>query len=367
MNKNLYSPFIDFLLLGGLSLIIAPICFVFLPDRANFTEWYLIALVVMHFTADPHFIYSYQLFYRNFREKIRANNLPNSLRYRYIFSGLMIPVFFLFFFTYTISFEKMVLLGYTVNIMGLTVLWHYAKQGYGIFIVDSVMKKNFFSKEQKDILLINVYVAFITAWIGANQMYSNEYFMGLSYYTFKFPPEFVFFMYMAAGGTLLLSLVKVIIPKLTEKGLKNFPFNGCMAYLATLYVWLYVSSFNPIFFLFVPAFHSLQYFAIVWRYEYNRLKDEKGTKTEEVIEDKRAAFQYKELWPIISFIILGVILGYVAFFGIPVFLETFLNPYQESTGIFLAITWVFINIHHYFMDNVIWRKENPEIKKHLFS
>ena len=26
-----------------------------------------------------------------------------------------------------------------------------------------------------------------------------------------------------------------------------------------------------------------------------------------------------------------------------------------------------INIHHYFIDNVIWRRDNPEMKSHLFG
>jgi len=29
--------------------------------------------------------------------------------------------------------------------------------------------------------------------------------------------------------------------------------------------------------------------------------------------------------------------------------------------------WVFINIHHYFIDNVIWRRENTDVSKYLFS
>ena len=29
--------------------------------------------------------------------------------------------------------------------------------------------------------------------------------------------------------------------------------------------------------------------------------------------------------------------------------------------------WTFINLHHYFIDSVTWRRENPETRRHLFG
>jgi len=28
---------------------------------------------------------------------------------------------------------------------------------------------------------------------------------------------------------------------------------------------------------------------------------------------------------------------------------------------------VFVNVHHYFTDNVIWRSQNPETRRYLFG
>jgi len=36
-------------------------------------------------------------------------------------------------------------------------------------------------------------------------------------------------------------------------------------------------------------------------------------------------------------------------------------------SLYLFFFTVFINIHHYFIDNVIWKKENPHIRKYLFN
>jgi hypothetical protein len=29
--------------------------------------------------------------------------------------------------------------------------------------------------------------------------------------------------------------------------------------------------------------------------------------------------------------------------------------------------YIFINVHHYFLDNVMWRRGNPDVQKHLFA
>jgi hypothetical protein len=37
-----------------------------------------------------------------------------------------------------------------------------------------------------------------------------------------------------------------------------------------------------------------------------------------------------------------------------------------GSTLFLFTFWIFINIHHYFLDNVMWRRGNPEVSKYLF-
>ena len=45
-------------------------------------------------------------------------------------------------------------------------------------------------------------------------------------------------------------------------------------------------------------------------------------------------------------------------------------PYDHQAfngTLFLFMFWIFINVHHYFLDNVMWRRENPETGKYLFG
>ncbi len=43
------------------------------------------------------------------------------------------------------------------------------------------------------------------------------------------------------------------------------------------------------------------------------------------------------------------------------------NSQLFGTGLYLFIFSVFINIHHYFIDNVLWRRDNPNVREFLFA
>ena len=38
---------------------------------------------------------------------------------------------------------------------------------------------------------------------------------------------------------------------------------------------------------------------------------------------------------------------------------------ESAVFVFIFVMW--INIHHYFIDNVIWRRDNEDVRKYLFA
>jgi sulfite exporter TauE/SafE len=71
---------------------------------------------------------------------------------------------------------------------------------------------------------------------------------------------------------------------------------------------------------------------------------------------------------VLAFIVVGAILGALGFWLVPMALAD-LVPYDKAvfgSSLFLFIAWIFINVHHYFLDNVMWRRGNPEVSKYLF-
>jgi hypothetical protein len=162
---------------------------------------------------------------------------------------------------------------------------------------------------------------------------------------------------VVAAACVLWMLVK----KYRANSQLKIPVNGLVAYSVSLYLWLLVR--HPALLLIIPAFHSLQYMAVVWRHEVNRER--------EIQRDMRAvAFRSRGVkFRLGVFALTAVLLGYLAFWFIPERMGDFFPAYLDVFGVtlFLFLFWVFINVHHYFMDNVMWRKDNPETRRYLFG
>jgi hypothetical protein len=345
-DRHLFNATIDFLCLGGASLLILPLISV-LPKEA-YTGLWIASLVLANFINHPHFAHSYQIFYQDYATKIKGGVYPKALQYRYIFSGIFVPIILVAFFAFCISAGNAKLLGQGVNLMLFLVGWHYAKQGYGIMIVDSVYKKLFLTQTEKKIFLINAYANWLFFWICTNEFLSKqgEKFWGVSYYAFSIPKEFLYGFGALAAATTIATVIAFI--KYWTKH-KRIPLNGMTAYFTTIYMWLWL-RLVPLAFLFVPFFHSLQYLVVVWRYEMNAASGPEVTK------------KFRQ------FLAAGFLLGLLGFWIIPIPLNAL--PYDKAvfgSALFVFIFWIFINVHHYFMDNVIWRRENPSTKKYLFG
>jgi hypothetical protein len=65
----------------------------------------------------------------------------------------------------------------------------------------------------------------------------------------------------------------------------------------------------------------------------------------------------------------GLVLGWVGFMGLRLLFHVSLSPYPAVFGptVFVFIFVMCINIHHYFIDNVIWRRDNEDVRKYLFA
>ena len=131
----------------------------------------------------------------------------------------------------------------------------------------------------------------------------------------------------------------------------------------------YTTFDNSSWLLFVPALHSVQYLAVVWRYQlgYERDRPGAGEPLGSVLTSSIASKKYHLNMAL--FVILGAVLGAIGFWAIPIFLQVIV-AYDAGifgTTMFMFIFFIFINVHHYFLDNVIWRRENPDMRRYLFN
>jgi hypothetical protein len=361
----LFHPVIDFLCLGGGSLLCLPLLALLRPDDFSAKSLWTVGFLAALLINQPHFAHSYQIFYRDFARKAFGRDADAGLRVRYVIAGLVVPVLLVSYFAITILDGNAVALGYAANFMLFVVGWHYVKQGYGMIIVDSVLKRQFFGAGEKRVLLANSYACWISYWLFANWAVAENDIFGLKYYMLAVP-ETVLFGSAAVTALTSAATVAMLARKFRTCG-GRLPVNGVAAYVAALYPWLFLRV-DPFFLFCLPTFHSLQYLIVVWRYQLNIAADRMGPER----KPATAAGQVRDVRPyarLAGFALGGIGLGVLGFWLVPSILDTVVAYDRAVFGgtLFVGLFWIFINVHHYFLDNVMWRRANPEVAKYLFQ
>lgn len=187
------------------------------------------------------------------------------------------------------------------------------------------------------------------------------------------------FSYLLAGGRIVGSLPDVL-PKIALAALilsgaasltlllrewcvarKPVCVNGVTGYIAAAYLWVLLPYVSPMYFLFVPLFHSLQYLPFVYWYKLGEIAHEGG-------EDPGQPLRRRTPARMIAFVLAAVALG--AFFMdlAPKHLDSLATGPQAlfSQNFFLVSFLLFINIHHYFIDHAFWRRDNAKVQTFLF-
>ncbi|HEY7625418.1 MAG TPA: hypothetical protein VH761_00060 [Ilumatobacteraceae bacterium] len=120
----------------------------------------------------------------------------------------------------------------------------------------------------------------------------------------------------------------------------------------TQYIWFVATPAGQFSYM-VPFFHSLQYLLIAWNVQ---LKE--GLAERKQDPSVRYVWSESARWMAIN--IAG---GYVLFWGLPHLGAHFGKPMVFSTAVMLAA----IQVHHFFVDGVIWRLRNPAARSPLSS
>ncbi len=359
------GPVLDFLMLGGGSVIVMASLWLFLPVSgsavlASAMLW--LANVINH----PHFGHSYQIFYRDFRAKAFGSTYSQGLRTRYVIAGIIVPAVLGPLLVGSVLLDMPQILKFAINAMVFLTGWHYVKQGYGIFMLESAIKRRFLNAQEKKILLINAYGVWALAWVLLNRDVVERDVFGIKAYAIPMPDAVMYAVVAIAGITSLLCILA-----LGRRILRGhaIAWNGVVAYVVSVYVWLLIPRLSPLLIFIIPTMHSLQYLVVVWRYQLNRERAEEALHD----PDSRIFGMKTGMRPMharfVSFLAIGAILGFLGFWGVP-FLLDILQPYDSSqfgSFAFMAVFWLFINVHHYFLDNVMWRRENTDMKKYLFG
>ena len=180
-NKRNYllHPLIDFLMIGGLSVLFLSFFFLLAPDTENTYNLGWTMFYLSFFVNFPHFLISYQFLYIDNKKRLLKE-------WRSFIAAFIAPGILITYVMYAIFYPSKEYLGYMANAMFFLVGWHYIKQICGCVIVSSALKEFYFSKEEKFILLLNGFGVWFISYLSTNQTIAEHIYYGISYKTFAF-------------------------------------------------------------------------------------------------------------------------------------------------------------------------------------
>jgi len=128
--------------------------------------------------------------------------------------------------------------------------------------------------------------------------------------------------------------------------------------VVTQLIWFIPGSFCPSFYLFVPMFHSLQYLLIAWSLQLKEKMD------------------VQKITPSVSYVVketlrwggINLVLGSILFWGIPQAMYfIFKNEFEWNYSYLfvLGIIVAGVQVHHFFVDGVIWKLKKKTVASPL--
>jgi hypothetical protein len=350
----------EFMLVGGATLVLLPFGWLLRwlagLDAAELAVGFL-AFHAAYVINDPHFAVTYLLFYKDVRRRALGADVGLAQRARYVIAGFVVPAAMLAWSIAALRLRSAQMLGWMVQLMYLLVGWHYVKQGFGVVTVLSARRGRPLGQRERTVVLFHAFAAWAFAWANPSSPGGVFEEKGVIY-TALARPRWVELSAGAALAAATVALVWVLASKWIRER-RMVPGAPLAGFLITVWAWSIFSSVDPVLQYLIPGLHSVQYLYFVWLMKRNEARAEEGPPS----FGRPVAVRVGALF------LASVGLGWLLFHGAPGFLDAALATPRRGAAAdalgatpFLAVFFVFVNTHHYFMDHVVWRRENPDTR-----
>ena len=223
----------------------------------------------------------------------------------------------------------------------LLTTWHYIKQAYGVARVGAAYAGLRFTQREADVLRYALYPLW---FLGASQVLVH----GGVYRLAGFPVGFALLPHQALPVLRMLAVIAFvpIAAVLTSAASRahRLPPSAVLAPYVAAFLWLGVPTNTVLTVLLLAPFHALQYLAI-------------GHRAELAIAEPGQANLRWWLNIFVGAACGGLLLSRWA----PNLLDRHLH-HSGGPLLFAAAFFVFLNLHHYVIDAVIWRSSGDLIK-----
>ncbi len=235
-----------------------------------------------------------------------------------------------------------------ITFMIYTIGWHHSKQTYGCLMAYAHFDGYSLDTKQRGLLRCTAYgfwiINIITQQSGGDRVGS---FLNIPIYRLQLPSEVLSVSLVAFWS--FLAYVGYQVVYRNWRDYQQLPSKNFLIPLVALTLWWVPPFYQPEFYLFFSTtFHALQYWPFAMRYER---------------EKSGPSFRMSRL---MIFNLIALIFGGFAFFVLPIgFDKLALTEAIRETGFFLAFSHAALNIHHYYLDNAIWRGRQSEMQNYI--
>lgn len=333
------SPPVDLMLVGGFSIL--HFLVFSMPGLVSLTGLYAVAgwsAVLVWVINHPHFSATSHRLYRS-RENIMQFPL----------TALGIPVLLLATVTAALMFPTTI--GpWFVKVFLIWSPYHFSAQTLGIALLYARRSGFTVTLPLRRAMTIFIFSTYLGPTLAA-ETGGNQHYYGLVIPVFGLP----YVVWPLFLGIIAISGIVALMLLLREawKQDRRVPLLMIIPPLAQ-YVWFIPGSTVQGFQEFVPAYHSLQYLLIAWVMNLKERSDEGQLPR----SPARATLES------IRWFILNVAGGVFLFYLLPRMAGASftIDPYV-ATGITVAA----VQIHHFFVDGVIWKLRNPKVGQPLMT
>lgn len=332
---SIISPVVDFLCVGGLSLLVMiPLLLSGRTDLvligAGAQAWIATAINM------PHFMASYRLVYGS-----RAMILKHK------WASIYLPAILLLYVIVTIVMSQWttVLVYGLITVSSVYLAWHYTGQVWGMMASFTYLAGMSFEKSERTLIRasLRILLAWHVAWFLHTQLRD---------------PGRVEWIYLTASAATLVAFVlgSIGLFRMRARTGKMPPPLALVAWIS-IFVWYALMARDPKALFWVQIAHAIQYMAFPVRMELNHSHEQSHASA------SRTAIHMAMY--AVGLLAVSVLVGQV----VPASLMGVIgNAFGEEPGRSTPILiLMFINIHHYFTDGVLWRISNPEVRKQLFA